>query len=445
MKSEFPYPPGATNANWVSLFNAISFQVTLGAPMILYVKTLGGSATVLGVVAAMTPLLTTAQIPAARFLIRTGYRKFIFMGWRTRSIFIFAIALVPLLTFLSDLSKVALLLFCLFIFNLLRGIASGAWLPWLTDLIPENVRGRFLSRDQVFLHLGSLLAMLLSAAMLRGSAAPWQFSAIFFVSGLAAVAGLLFLRRLPDIVAGQTLTQSNTPVPWREIVSYPPFLRLTLFTLLWVCAVGSVGVFAVAFLKTSLGFSESKILYLTAVYFAGAMVSLPFVGRLVDRTGSKAVLQCAIVVSIMYHAAFCLLAARVAVPALPLLMALQFVNGMAGANFALAHVRLTMNTMPAMGRSHFFAFFSVIASLASAATPLVWGLVLDAIGPWEKFAGIFSWNRFSVFYACVTVLLVSVGLFSIALRETRGGGTRADARDTVFRETLRRLLRLGQR
>src|SRR5215210_3794852 len=187
MSRPSPYPAGATNANWFSLFNAISFQVTLGAPMILYVKSLGGSATVLGIIAAMTPLLTTAQIPAARFLIRTGYRKFIFMGWGTRSIFVFIIALVPLMTFLSPLSKVALVLFCLFVFNLLRGVSSGAWLPWMTDLIPEIVRGRFLSRDQIFLHVGCLISLLLSAVMLRGSAAPWQFSAIFFASGLAAV------------------------------------------------------------------------------------------------------------------------------------------------------------------------------------------------------------------------------------------------------------------
>ena len=60
------YPAGATNANWFSMFNAVSFQITLGSPMILYAKSIGATATVLGIIAALTPLLTIAQIPAAR-------------------------------------------------------------------------------------------------------------------------------------------------------------------------------------------------------------------------------------------------------------------------------------------------------------------------------------------------------------------------------------------
>lgn len=439
------YPPGATNANWFSAFNAVGFQITLGSPMILYAKSIGATATVLGIIAALTPLLTIAQIPAARLLVHSGYRRFVFRGWGLRTIFVFAIAAVPPLTFLNDVSKVAIILFFLFLFNLLRGISSGGWLPWITDLIPEHVRGRFLSRDQLFQQTGSLVALAVSAALLGGKVAPWKFSAVFLVSGFGGVVSLFFLLRIPDIEARELLVNSTIRVPWREIVSYPPFLRLTIFTVLWVFAVGAVGVFNVPFLKNSVGYSESGILYLTTFFFMGAMVSLPLVGRLLDRIGSKIVLQCALVVSLAYHTAFWLLAARVVAPSLPLLAGLYFCNGMAGANFGLAHVRLTMNTMPPMGRSHFFAFFTVITSLALGASPMIWGLALDAIGGWEKYIGALAWNRFSIFYFCVTAMLAGVGLFSITLHEKREATPGLDPRATVFRATLRWLLRLGQR
>ena len=168
MAKNSPYPPGATNANWFSLFNAMSFQITLGSPMILYLKSLGASATVLGLLTALTPLLTIVQIPAARFFAGIGYRKFFFRGWSSRTLLVFMVAGVPLIASAHDQTKIALILFLLFFFNLLRGISSGAWLPWLTDLIPADVRGRFLSRDQIFLHVGSLLAMLVSAVLLHG-------------------------------------------------------------------------------------------------------------------------------------------------------------------------------------------------------------------------------------------------------------------------------------
>jgi len=439
------YPPGATNANWFSVFNAVSFQITLGSPMILYAKSLGATATVLGVIAALTPLLTIAQIPAARFLVNTGYRKFIFRGWGSRTLVVFVIAAVPLFTFLNNVSKIALLLFCLFIFNLLRGFSSGAWLPWITDLIPENVRGRFLSRDQTFQNLGGLFSLLLCAAILRGHALPWQFSLIFLVSALGGAVSLLFLLRIPDIEARETLVKSNMRVPWKEIVTFPPFLRLVIFTLLWVFTVGAVGVFSVAFLKSKIGFSESSILVLTALFFLGAIAALPITGRLIDRTGSKAVLQADMALVLVYHVFWWLIAARVFTPPFWIFGALSFFNGIAGANFGLAHTRLTMNTMPPMGRTHFFAFFTVITSVGLGVSPVIWGMVIDGIGEREWWIHALSWNRYSIFYGAVVTLLLIVFAYSFALHEQRGTKERVDRRDTVFRNTLRQLLRLWQR
>ena len=43
------FPPGLHNAFLFSSFNALSFQIVLGSPMILYAKSLDASATVLGI------------------------------------------------------------------------------------------------------------------------------------------------------------------------------------------------------------------------------------------------------------------------------------------------------------------------------------------------------------------------------------------------------------
>ena len=55
------------------MFNALSFQVILGGPMVLYAKSLQANATILGVVAGMLALLTIRQMPAAAYLDRIGY------------------------------------------------------------------------------------------------------------------------------------------------------------------------------------------------------------------------------------------------------------------------------------------------------------------------------------------------------------------------------------
>src|ERR1041385_7660320 len=89
-------PAGLFNAYLFAMFNALSFQIVLNSPMVLYAKGLGASATVLGFLAGMMPLLVIFQIPAAQCVSRVGYKKFVYAGWGTRVAFIFAMALVPI-------------------------------------------------------------------------------------------------------------------------------------------------------------------------------------------------------------------------------------------------------------------------------------------------------------------------------------------------------------
>ena len=65
------FPDGLQNAFIFAIFNALSFQIVLGSPMVLYAKTLGASATVLGIITGMMPLLVIFQIPAARHIAST--------------------------------------------------------------------------------------------------------------------------------------------------------------------------------------------------------------------------------------------------------------------------------------------------------------------------------------------------------------------------------------
>src|SRR5438105_9944446 len=104
-------PAGLSNAYLFAMFNALSFQIVLSSPMVLYAKSLGASATILGVVAGMMPLLVIFQIPAAQYVARVGYKRFVYGGWRIRVMFIFVMALVPITSqFLNQGNGLALLL-----------------------------------------------------------------------------------------------------------------------------------------------------------------------------------------------------------------------------------------------------------------------------------------------------------------------------------------------
>lgn len=417
------YPPSAFNAHWFNLFNAVSFQIILGAPVILFAKSLGASSTVLGIIASFTPLMTVLQLPAAQFLGRYGYKEFVLMGWRLRTIFIFVVTAVPLLVFLDATSKLVVLLAALFFFNLLRGISSAAWMPWIAALIPESHRGLFLSRDQAFMHLGSLVALGISAVLLAGKVDAWEYALVFLVSALAATVSLWFIQRIPEATATETIRKSSEPVPWRTILGYPPFRELLVFNLVFMAVVGSLGVFTVEYLKEYAKLDASAILGLSTLGILGALATLTVAGRITDAVGSKPVLSASLILFGLVIGGWLLVAAGMLPPSHVVIGLLNLVSGFAGAGFGLANTRIVMATMPEMGRNHFFALFTVITSLGLGAAPIAWGISLDFIGTFELITGDFHWRRHSIYFATLFLMNLAAVALIARLHEARPGDT----------------------
>lgn len=400
------FPGGSADVNRFSFFNAVAFQIVLGAPVILFAKSLGANSLVLGTIAALTPLLNILQLVAARFLHLTGYKRFVLAGWGARTFFTLGIAALPLWPGLSPETRLVLLIFALLCFNLLRGFTAGAWLPWLTALIPEPVRGRFLARDQAFMHVGCLAAMLVSALVMGGRAGAGQYSAVFAIGLLSALASLWFIRRIPEAHSPEELRRSGAAVPWGAILRYAPFARLLWFNTVFAAVIGSLGVFTVEFLVEREKFGEGTILLLGGLSFVGALAGLLWTGPRLDATGSKPWLRGALALLAAVVAGWLMLAAAL-VPAWTWWVGmLNFLGGVGGAVFGVANTRIVMGSVPEMGRNHFFALFTVITSLGLGGAPILWGVLLDALGALDATAFGLSVNRYSVYFCVLGLLAV---------------------------------------
>ena len=404
MKAASGDPAGALNVNGFSFFNAVSFQIVLGAPVILFAKSLGASSLVLGTIAALTPLLTILQLVAARFLHRTGYKRFVMAGWGARTVFTLCIAVLPLWPGLVPGVRLWLLVGALFGFNLLRGFVAGAWLPWLTALVPPQVRGRFLSRDQAFMYLGCLVALLVSAWVMAGTVEAGEYAAVFGIGLLSALVSLWFIRRIPEADSPEERRRSGVAVPWGAMLRHPPFARLLWFTTVYMTVIGSLGVFTVEYLVVRERFNEGMILLLGGWAFAGALAGLALTGPRLDATGSKPWLRGALILLTGVIGGWLLLAAGVLPGWAMLVGVLNFCGGLGGAIFGVANTRIIMGSVPAMGRNHFFALFTVISGLGLGGAPIAWGALLDVLGTFEVSAWGLSANRYSIYFLSLMLL-----------------------------------------
>ena len=416
------FPAGSARANWFSFFNAVSWQIALGAPVILYAQKLGANDALLGLLAALQPLLATLQVPGAHLLPRFGYRRVMVWGWAARTVMLFVLASAPL-WLASHGARLGAILMCLAAFNLFRGLTGGAWMPWITELIPQTVRGRFFSQQQIFGMVGSLLALGMVSLLLAGRPGAGQFSLAILLSAIGGAISVFFLAGTPDISTPQARRRAGARVPWLAMIRFKPFQRLSIFNILFALLLGGLGVFTVAFLRGVAGFSESAVVLLSAMSVIGGLLSLLWSGPLLDHISARAIIRLGVLVMGLICAGWWILATRAVGHPLVLVGALYLLSGIAGIHITVANLRLQTMVIPIMGRNHFFALFTVVTALAGAASPLAWGLLLSALGSIHQQTGGFVWNRYCICFAGAALLCLPLLWYCRRLIETAQPGT----------------------
>jgi MFS family permease len=399
-----PYGKGVFGFHWFNFYNAICFQIILGAPTVLLAKDLGATSTILGVIAAFTPLLTTLQLPAARYLEHYSYRSFALMGWGLRAIFIATSACVPLLFFLSKGTRLWILLVSLFFFNVLRGFSSAAFLPWITGLLPSTARGRYIAVDSLFINGGSVFIMLLSALMMSGHVEAWRYSSVLWISVAGAIISLFYLRNIPDGRHTEVVKSSSASVTWRRMFENLPFRNSILFSLLFTTVAGGLGVFPVEYLKVQAHFTPSAIYALSAGTFLAPLFVMQRVGRLIDRTGSIRILRVSVVSFAVVLGLWFAMSAGILPSDWKLVLLLNVTGGMAMSSFNMANLHLGMEVVPVEGRNHYFAVTTVITSFAMGVVPVLWGRALDALGTLDLVEGPFHLRRHSIYFLGICLL-----------------------------------------
>jgi len=433
------------NAFLFQVFNTSSFYLIMGLPMMLYFKKLGASATVLGVVAALGALMNIFQIPAARFVERIGYRTFVLRGWASRSLMIGGVALVVSLPLPVDgATRQILVLFLLFLFNIARGISLSGYLPWISAIVPESVRGRFLTIDQAASQSALLLTVALSAGYLQMVDSPTAFGALFAASLLLAGLSLVYLKKIPDAPVSPAAREGGEGVPWKAMMHHRPFLKLVIFHSIMMLALSGGGLIFIPFARDQLGCSDSKFMILHLIWGSVFVLTSLATGKMLDRVGSRPVLGLAAFIFGIHWLGWGAVAAHL----LPFQWGpILFQQATAGIGLALynsAHMRLLMATVPAMGRSHFFALFSVAASLVAGFAPLGWGLLTDALQA-VKFGTVIQVNRFVILYGTITLILIPAMMALRRIQEERASTTEELLRELVLENPWRSITRWWNR
>ncbi|MDD2709935.1 MAG: MFS transporter [Verrucomicrobiae bacterium] len=414
-------PKGITNAYWFQAFNAVSWQICLGNPLILFARELGASATTIGLLAGLMPLLTIAQIPASHYAERIGYRRLMLCGWSARVTVLVFLFLLPLTeAFLTRNAMVVLLLAIMFLFNLLRGIATCSWFPWISAIVPLSLRGYYLSMDRSFINVASVMALLFSGGILARGAGMKAFALVFFVGFLGGAISLYFLKRIPEPPATAGGAEKEQAAAWGDVIRDGDFLRFLGFGVAVPLGLFASTTFGVVFLREEIGLGNGAILYLNAASALAGMTGLSLQGRHADRIGSKPFLGLAWVWWLASLLVWFLLAARVLPCPRQIAMANMVVGGFFGSIYELSSTRLLMNTVGHKpGRARYFALYAVAVSLTAGLIPIPWGGVLDGLRHMRLELWGMTLDRYVVLYGAAWLSLFGIVILLARVREPK--------------------------
>ncbi len=398
--------------NLFQLFNTASFTLVNGVPMILFFRELGASDFLLGIVAALGPVLNLLQIPATRYLPRIGYRRLVVGGWSLRTGFIAGMALLPwAVPRIGYEAATATMLLLLFAYNASRGASLCGFLPWMASLVPEGSRGWYLARDLFFSAAANLLILASSFLLFRGRSSLTTFSWIFWGSFAAGICSLWLLRQVPDVPvasadrSGSKDAQKPSGSRW--------LLNLLAFNGLTASSLAAGAVFWVPLLQAEYRWSPAAVFGLLAGQSGVILLSLAFLRNRIDRFGNRPALFASVFAMVICFVLWLAIAARL-LPIHPITLAILVSSwGIGFSCFQVGNVHLAMQLAPREGRSEYFARFSVVNSLALGAGPILWGAFLAffpggkrSIGPWEI-------DAYVVLFLCLS-LLMAASLFFLA-------------------------------
>ena len=397
-----PYRQGL----YFAFFNAVNWQIATATPTVLFMAWLGADSFETGLVYGWPLLLTPVQVFATVLLPKLGFKRLTMAGWGARSWFL----VVPLgLTFFARDGRapwmIVAMVAAMFCYSMSRSIGAAAITTWLQGLVPDAVRGRYWSTDQIMGGVASVGTLVLCAACFAWLPQSWAFTVLYLVSISGAWLALRCLRALPDIerptVMSLATIRSETP---RHLFGPGPFRPYLWLAVIYFVVSTPLVPFSAYYLKAVAGTSPASIMGYTILQYGGLIAGNWFMRSRIDRTGAKPFFRLTFaligVVAVGWLA--CLRWNGLTAWVTPVLYVLL---GAATGMFTAANVSYLAKIVPEAERALPVSLHGAISYFTGGLAPVAWGLVLKEGGavPTLDLAA-FQW--FFVFTLAGAVLLV---------------------------------------
>lgn len=372
---------------------------------------------------ALVPLANVIGLWGAWMVDRIGSRKGFVLATTTASRLLWIpMLLLPFLpTPLEDKAVWLLILYAAS--SLLAGVSINGWQSWISDLVPESVRGRYMGRRNRLMNLGAIVMMLIGGALLDwGRAIERQdlsYAAFFLIALLFGIASLVTMGKIQEPPLGRPLRMSflrATMAPLRD----RNFRRLTTGFGMLHLGLGFSAPFFIAYLMKHMGVSYTDIRNFIILSLVLGMVFHPLWGSVMDRAGIKP----AMLMNLAMLAAIPLLYIVSLTHGMNWIYLAWAMAGIAWSGFTVGSLNLSFALSPKQERPYYLAAVNIVSGVMFFAGSQLSGELAVRIGKWHTtFLGMEIVHYHLLFLGSSIMRYVSL-LFFLPVRDAKSQGVR---------------------
>jgi MFS family permease len=376
---EFHLGNDLKNSIYDGFFANIFATLTGGVFLTGFALYLGMSDPMIGILGSIPFLVTALQPPVSYFLGKNGGRKVVaFWGAAMGRFTWVPILIVAAIPYFSAHTKSLFILGFFFISHSCISISYVSWLSWISDLVPENIRGKFFGSRNMICGIAGMLAMIIFGNVLDylkshpSDGLPLGFGITFTAAVVFGISGLYFLRRIPD-------TQVDKPA---DAISFGKFIYLPfsdrnfrnflIFSFAWSFSVYFASPFFTLYFLRYLKFSYGFVAILNTISACADLIGMQVWGRISDKVKNRAIIRFASWVAVFLPLAW----VTVAPGAYVLPIFLHLVGGSFWAGINLSMNNLLLRISPRENKEIFLSIFNMLAGLGAALGPVLGGLAV---------------------------------------------------------------------
>ncbi len=377
---------------WLSVlagaFGGAFYQLTIGVIFVGFALALGASNRQIGFLTSTMALGSLAQLFGSYLIQRTGRRRRLFLTsfLISRSLWVLII-LVPLVI-PEELAnwRIPMVFAILLVSNVLHALGANAWMSWMGDLIPQDIRGRFFGTRQAATSATGMATGLLAArymdwwetGVVAGSREHFLgFATLFGAAVLLGVLDVLLYRFIPHPEVHREAGSLSFARRLRGVLGNRRFRRLIFLFAWWNLATGIAVPFFNVYLREDL-----RLAYTTITWFGiiGGVVYITtsyFWGRVIHLVGNRLILALSFLIASLGPLLYIFTSPERTWPVL-----VAFVVGSAGwAAIFMISMNMSIALSPRKERSVYLACFAATTGVLSAGAYALGGQIAHWLEP----------------------------------------------------------------